>query len=281
VTEAESTAPKRCDDLLVTPGWLAGHLYDPGLRVVEVAVGRAAYDDWHVDGAVLWDVYKDLKDDEYRLIDKANVQRLLERSGIRPEATVVFYGYAPALGVWLLTLWGHASTRVLDCSRDHWRAAGHPWSNQRAQPTTCMYDLGDEYPHIRADRSAVQAAIGRAGTAVLDVRTAAEYRGGSFWPSGGMEPGGRPGHVPSALHQPLAGLYNDDGSFRSVEDLRAVFTSTDLGKDAEIITYSTMGGRAATAWFVLSHLLGYRNVKVYAGSWAEWGRLSGTPIEVP
>jgi thiosulfate/3-mercaptopyruvate sulfurtransferase len=87
--------------------------------------------------------------------------------------------------------------------------------------------------------------------------------------------------VPSALHQPLADLYRHDGSFRPVEDLRATFTSTDLGKDTEIITYSTMGGRAATAWFVLSHLLGYRHVKVYAGSWAEWGRLPGTPIEVP
>jgi thiosulfate/3-mercaptopyruvate sulfurtransferase len=281
VTEAEGLALKRHDDLLVTPGWLAGHLYDPGLRVVEVEVGRAAYDHWHIDGAVLWDLYEDLKDDEYRFIEKADVQRLLERSGIKPDATVVFYGYAPALGVWLLTLWGHPVTRVLDCSRDHWRAAGHPWTNQRAQPTTCAYDLGHEHPHIRADRSAVQAAIGRAGTAVLDVRTEAEYRGECFWPSGGMERGGRPGHVPSALHQPLTGLYNDDGSFRPLEDLRAIFTSSDLAKDTEIITYSTMGGRAATAWFVLSHLLGYRNVTVYAGSWAEWGRLSGTPVEVP
>jgi thiosulfate/3-mercaptopyruvate sulfurtransferase len=281
VTELESVAPRRRDDLLVTPRWLAGHLYDPGLRVVDVEVGPAAYDAWHIDGAVLWDLYKDLKDDEYRLIDKANMQGLLERSGIRPDATVVFYGYAPALGVWLLTLWGHPSTRVLDCSRDHWRASGYPWSNQRVQPTTCVYDLGDERPQIRADRYAVQAAIGHAGSAVLDVRTAAEYKGESFWPSGAMEPGGRPGHVPSALHRPLAGLYNDDGSFRPVEDLRAIFTSSDLGKDTDIITYSTMGGRAATAWFVLSHLLGHRNVKVYSGSWAEWGRLSGTRIEVP
>jgi thiosulfate/3-mercaptopyruvate sulfurtransferase len=183
--------------------------------------------------------------------------------------------------VWLLTLWGHPITRVLDCSRDHWRAAGHPWSNQRAQPATCSYDLGDEHPDIRAGRSEVQTAIGQPGTAVLDVRSAAEYRGERFWPSGAMEPGGRAGHVPSALHQPLAGLYSDDGSFRPVDDLRAIFPSTDLGKDTKIITYSTMGGRAATAWFVLSHLLGYRNVKVYAGSWAEWGRLPGTPIEVP
>ncbi len=281
MTEAKGLAVKRHEDLLVTPGWLAGHLYDPGLRVVEVEVGRAAYDDWHIDGAVQWDAYKDLRDDEYRLIDKAQVQRLLERSGIRPDATVVFYGYAPALGVWLLTLWGHPLTRVLDCSRDHWRAVGHPWTNQRAQPATCVYDLGDEHPYICADRSAVQAAIGQPGTAVLDVRSAAEYRGECFWPSGGMTSGGRPGHVPSALHQPLAGLYNDDGSFRPLEDLRAIFASSGLGKDTTIITYSTIGGRAATAWFVLSHLLGYGNVKVYAGSWAEWGRLSGTQIEVP
>ena len=98
MTEAESLALKRHDGVLVTPAWLAGHLYDPGLRVVEVEVGRAAYDDWHIDGAVLWDVYKDLKDDEYRLIDKAKVQRLVERSGIRPDTTVVFYGYVASAG---------------------------------------------------------------------------------------------------------------------------------------------------------------------------------------
>ena len=122
-------------------------------------------------------------------------------------------------------------------------------------------------------------AIGQPGTVLVDVRSAAEYRGECFWPSGGMEPGGRAGRVPSAVHQPIDGLHNEDGSFRSAAELRRVFSSVDLDGGGELITYCTIGGRAATAWFVLTHLLGRDAVRVYDGSWAEWGRTPGTPVD--
>jgi rhodanese-related sulfurtransferase len=128
-----------------------------------------------------------------------------------------------------------------------------------------------------ADRVAVQEAIGRAGMTLVDVRSAAEYRGDCFWPSGGMEPGGRAGHVPSAVHQPIDGLHNADGSFRSAAELRGVFSPAVLDGGRELITYCTIGGRAATAWFVLTHLLGRDRVRVYDGSWAEWGRTPPHP----
>jgi thiosulfate/3-mercaptopyruvate sulfurtransferase len=267
------------DGVLVDPGWLAGHLNDADLRVVEVDVGPAAYDDWHIDGAVLWNVYTDLKDAGYRTVGAAALERLVAGSGIRPDSTVVFYGCAPAVGLWLMKLYGHSDVRILDCSRETWRAGGHPWSTAASEPPAARYRLGGEDRRIRADRAAVQAAVGRPGTTLVDVRSAAEYRGDCFWPSGGMEPGGRAGHVPSAVHQPIDGLYNPDGSFRSAAELRGVFSPAVLDGGGELITYCTIGGRAATAWFVLTHLLGRDPVRVYDGSWAEWGRATGTPVE--
>ena len=269
------------DGLLVDPGWLAAHLADADLRVVEVDVSRAAYDDWHIDGAVLWNVYADLKDAGYHTVDEAALDRLMARSGIGPDSTVVCYGYAPAMAAWLMTVYGHPRVRILDCSRDAWRAAGHPWTTAASEPPAAGYRLGRPDDRIRADRAAVRDAIGRPGTTLVDVRSAAEYRGDCFWPSGGMEPDGRAGHLPGAVHQPLDALYRADGSFRSAAELRGLFAPDVLDGGDELITYCTIGGRAATAWFVLTHLLGRDRVRVYDGSWAEWGRTPGAPVERP
>ena len=267
--------------VLVDPQWLDDHLDDPRVRVVEVDVSPAAYQDWHIDGAVLWNVYSDLKDADYRLVGAAGLARLVARSGIGPDSTVVCYGYAPALALWLMELYQHPDMRILDCSRDSWRAAGHPCSSIASEPQPGSFRPGSQDPGIRADWTAVQEAIGQPGTTLLDVRSAAEYRGERFWPSGGMEPGGRAGHVPSAIHLPIDGIYREDGSFRSAAELGRIFSAADLDGTRELITYCTIGGRAATAWFVLTHLIGRDRVRVYDGSWAEWGRIPGTPVEGP
>jgi thiosulfate/3-mercaptopyruvate sulfurtransferase len=264
--------------VLVDQRWLAARLDDPQVRVIEVDVSAAKYNDWHIDGAVLWNIYSDLKDAGYRTRDTADLQRLIERSGIGPDTTVVCYGYAPAVGFWLMRLFGHRDVRILDCSRDTWQAAGLPRSSVASEPAAGTFCLGAEDTRIRADLRAVTHAIGRPGSTLVDVRSAAEYQGECFWPSGGMDPDGRTGHVPSAVHQPVDGLCNPDGSFRTAAELRRVFSAVDLDGDGELITYCTIGGRAATAWFVLTQLLGRDHVRVYDGSWAEWGRTPGTPV---
>jgi len=164
--------------VLVDPVLLAGHLNDPDVRVIEVDVSPAAYDDWHIDGAVLWNIYSDLKDAGYRTVGTAALERLVERSGIGPHSTVVFYGYAPALGLWLMKLYGHPDVRILDCSRDTWRAGGHPWSTDTGGLPAGGYRPGSEDRRIRAGRVAVHDAIGQPGATLVDVRSAAEYPGG-------------------------------------------------------------------------------------------------------
>jgi thiosulfate/3-mercaptopyruvate sulfurtransferase len=264
--------------VLVDPQWMHAHLHDPGVRVVEVDVSRLAYDEWHIDGAVLWNVYADLKDPDYQTADAAALQRLVTRSGIGPDSTVVFYGYAPAMGFWLMKLYGHADVRILDCSRDTWRGEGHPCSSAPAEPAATGYVLPGPDDRLRADHTAVREAISDPATSILDVRSWDEYRGERFWPSGGMEPGGRAGHIPSAVHQPAGDLHDDRGAFRPATELRGVFPAAGPG-DEGLITYCTIGGRAATAWFALTYLLGRDHVRVYDGSWAEWGRRPETLVQ--
>ena len=242
--------------VLAEPEWVEAHLDDPTVRVVEVDVSKLAYEQGHIDGAVLWDIYAELKDADYRLAGTPAMERLLARSGIRPDSTVVLYGYGPAMGFWLMKLYGHADVRILNCSRDAWRAEGRRWSSQQTSPAATSYPLRGPDSQVRADHTGVASAIGDPATTIVDVRSEAEYQGERFWPSGGMEPGGRAGHVPSAVHQPIDGLYDERGAFRGAADLRRIFSAIDLDGDDELITYCTIGGRASTAWFVLTHLLG-------------------------
>lgn len=226
----ESEAYARTD-VLVDTEWLASHLSDPAVRVVEVDVSPAAYSEGHIPGAVLWNVYKDLKDANYNLVDRAAIEGLVQTSGITPASVVVFYGYAPAMGFWLMKLFGHPDACVLNASRATWQREGRPWTTDVEKPPTTHYPLPAEDERIRAQQSMVEQAISQSECIILDVRTDPEWRGERFWPSGAMEPGGRAGHIPSAAHVSSDGLQDENGVFLPLADLRQHFSQIDLRGD--------------------------------------------------
>ncbi len=260
-------------DALVDSDWLQRRLTDADVRVVEVDVAAARHEAGHIPGAVLWNVYTDLKDERYRPRPVEELATLVGRAGITPESTVVTYGYAPALGYWLLRLLGHRRVRVLDSAT--WQADGGPWTDHTSSPTPVAYPQALA-PGLRATTAEVLGTIDDRDGVVLDVRTEAEYVGERFWPSGGVPEGGRAGHVPGALHLPADRLTRPDGSLRSVAELRETLAHID--RDRPVITYCTVGARAATVWFVLSELFGHPDVRVYDGSWTRWGMDPALPV---
>ncbi len=273
------TGTKTRSDALVGPDWLESRLGDAAVRVIEVDVSPKAYDEGHIPGAVLWNVYSDFRNSDYSLVAPDGFTALFARSGITPDATVVFYGYAPALAMWLMKAFGHRDARVLDYSRASWQADGRPWTAVVETPQPSVYPDSEPDARLRASASEVADSIGDGRTRIVDARTRLEYDGERFWPSGGSEPGGRAGHVPSAVNVAVDGIYNDDGSFKNETELRELVGEADPADDTGVITYCTVGGRAGTLWLVLTYLLHRPGVRVYDGSWAEWGLTAANPVE--
>jgi thiosulfate/3-mercaptopyruvate sulfurtransferase len=260
-------------DVLVDGRWITDRLGDAGVRVVEVDVTPASYNQGHIPGAVLWNAYADLRDADYRPIPRPDFERVLRRSGISPDSTVVFYGYGAFLGFWLLKAHGHQDVRILNGSRDEWKKHGGEWSTEVPDPQATSYELAMEDKKLLASRADVMAAIRDPAALVIDVRSDAEFRGERFWPSGATEGAGRAGHIPSAVHVPIDLVYDESGAIKGTDDLRQLYAAAGISPDRKMITYCTIGNRASLSWFVLKYVLGYPNVAVYLGSYVEWGKL--------
>jgi len=264
---------------LVDGDWVATHRVDERVRVLEVDVAPAAYRQGHIPDAVLWNIYADLRHPDYCPITAAELERLLSRSGIDRESTIVVYGYGAHLGFWLLQSHGHERVRLLDGPREQWLQAGRSWSLEEWAPAPRTYPKTRRDPATHASVEAVLAMIGRPGQVVLDVRSQAEYDGERFWPSGAAEGAGRAGHIPGSVHLPIERLRDSDGRFRSPDAMRDALLTAGVSAEQRVVTYCTIGNRASQAWYALSQVLDYPDTGVYFGSWAEWGTRYDTPIE--
>ena len=264
---------------IVDTHWIAAHGDDPGVRLVELDVSRAAYDGGHIPDAVFWNAYSDLRDSEYKPVSLVEMEGLLSRSGVVPDTTLVFYGYGAALGFWLMKAYGHADVRMLMGSREQWAQAGGQWSTAVPEPAASAYPLAGADAAALSSRAAVEAAIGDDRAVLLDVRSELEFSGERFWPSGATEDTGRAGRAPGAVSVPIDRLRRDDDTLRDTEQLRGALEQAGVAPGQKVIVYCTIGNRASLAWFALKYRLSYPDVSVYYGSWVEWGKAPDTPVE--
>lgn len=270
---------------LVETEWVAEHLCDPHVRIVEVDQNPATgYDEGHIAGAVrlfwkedLWDLLKR---------DFAAPERFAEvagRVGLSRETTVVLYGDAnrfASYAFWVLTYYGHPDVRLMNGGRIRWVAEGRKLTKEIPQVTPKSYTVPRPNPLIRALRDDVLAVLGKPGWALVDARSEEEYKGERVGAPGGQNHGAeRAGRIPGAVHVPWKKMVHEDETFKSPDELRALYEEKGVTPDKEIIVYCRLGHRASFAWFALTCLLGYPKVRLYDGSWTEWGSIVGVPIE--
>ena len=271
-------------DKLVSPEWVTEHANDPNVRLVEVDVDTAAYGEGHIEGAVGWNWTTQLQDQVQRdIISKENLEQLLADSGIGNDTHVVLYGdnnnWFAAYALWLLEVYGHKQASLMDGGRVKWLADERPTATAAPQLERASYNAGDADKALRAERDEVLAAVGSSSTQLVDVRSPAEFTGEIIAPPGLPETAQRGGHIPGALNIPWARAANEDGTFKSADELKAIYGEAGVAEGQPTIAYCRIGERSSHTWFVLKHLLGYPDVKNYDGSWTEYGSLIGVPIE--
>ncbi len=283
---AVQTSPAAQQTVLVSTDWVAQHLNDPSIRIVEVDVDTKAYGEGHVPNAVGWAWDTQLCDTLRRdIIPKAKFEQLLGQSGIDNATTVILYGdnnnWFAAWALWQLKVYGHNDVRLMNGGRKKWIAEGRELSTETPKVSSKPYQAKEPDTSIRAFLPEVMKASSERSAQLVDVRSPQEYSGEILAPPGLPETCQRGGHIPGAKSIPWGKACNEDGTFKSVEELRALYGGTGITGEKPVIAYCRIGERSSHTWFVLKHLLGYQNVKNYDGSWTEWGNLVAAPIEKP
>ena len=274
-------------EVLVSTDWVAQHHKDPKVSIVEVDVDTNAYGEGHVPGAIAWAWNTQLCDTVRRdILSQEAFEDLMAASGIANDTTVVIYGdnnnWFAAWALWQARIYGHKDVRLMNGGRQKWLDEGRPMTTDVPSPAAT------DYPVVPRDDATIRAfkadVLAHLGTGPLvDVRSPGEYNGEvTHMPDYPQEGVLRAGHIPTAASVPWKRAANDDGSFKSAEDLRAIYEGEiGLKHDDDVVAYCRIGERSSHTWFVLTHLLGFGKVRNYDGSWCEWGNSVRVPIEKP
>jgi thiosulfate/3-mercaptopyruvate sulfurtransferase len=271
-------------DVLVSTDWVDQHKSDPNLVVAEVDVDTNAYNEGHVPGAIGWNWQTQLCDTVRRdVISKADLEKLLGSSGIGNDTAVVLYGdnnnWFAAWAFWQMKMYGHKDVRIMNGGRKKWLAEGRTLSKEAPAPNAKTYRATERNDSLRAYLRQVQDAMNSPSSVMVDVRSPDEFSGKVLSPPGLPETCQRGGHIPGAKSIPWGKACNDDGTFKTADELAALYSAQGVTANKNVIAYCRIGERSSHSWFVLKYLLGYPNVVNYDGSWTEWGNLVNAPIE--
>lgn len=271
-------------EVLVSTDWVAQNLNAPGIRLVEVDVDTTAYEKGHIPGAVGWNWQTQLQDNIRRdLIDKAALEALLGKSGVSNDTTILLYGdnnnWFAAYAFWQLKYHGHKDVRLINGGRKKWIADGLVFTTEPTKVSETTYKASGPDESLRARKEDIYSVLHETKHAELvDVRSPDEFTGKILAPPGLSETALRAGHIPGAANIPWGQAANEDGTFKSYDELKKLYESKGITGTGEVIAYCRIGERSSHTWFVLKYLLGYGNVRNYDGSWTEWGNLVGAPI---
>jgi len=272
-------------EALVDADWVEAHLNDPQVRLIEVDVDTNAYDQGHIPGAVGFNWKKELQDQVVRApLSNEHLEALLSGAGVSNDTTIVLYGdnnnWFAAWALWILKYYGHQDVRLLDGGRVKWLADKREITTEVPSYAATTYHAEEPVTNIRALRDQVLSEIGQSNVALVDVRSPGEYSGELLAPANLPQEGAqRGGHIPGAANIPWGQAVREDGTFKSADELRALYGGKGVTPDKEVIAYCRIGERSSHTWFALHYLLGYPQVRNYDGSWTEWGSLIGVPIE--
>lgn len=282
-----SLAAAGASEALVTADWLKENLDNPKVRVFEVSVDTGVYERGHIPGAVNLNWHTDLVDKEKRdIAARENFQSLLQKAGVGDDTTIVLYGdnnnWFAAWGAWIFETYGLGDrVKLLDGGRKLWEAHGLPLDTSAPATVETKLKLGEPDTAVRARFvDVVAVAEGKHNIKLVDIRSADEYSGKIFAPDGVKELSVRAGHIPGAVNVPWGTIVNKDGTFKSADEIKAIYAEKGIDGSTPVITYCRIGERSSHTWFALKKILGY-DVRNYDGSWTEYGNAVGVPISNP